>query len=223
MSTVPELFSTQPMCGNEFALLRRGDHDALAQLFSKYRDRLERMVGFRLDPRLLGRVDPADVVQEAYIEVARRVDDFLKDPTVSLFVWLRQITWQTLLNVHRRHLGQKRNAAQEVSLQVSLQGGQHGPTSAFPLAQQLAGSLTSPSQAAIRNERMTLLRKAIAGMDRMDREILALRHFEQLDNGEVAEILGIRKTAASNRYVRALRRLRGCLDATSGWNESDLS
>ncbi len=193
---------------DEFAVLRSGGKDTLAALFLKYRDRLERMVDFRLDPRLLGRIDPADVVQEAYIEVARRIDGFLSTPTVSLFVWLRQITWQTLLDIHRRHLGQKRNAGQE----VSLHSRDRGQTTVCPLAQQLAGNLTSPSQAAMRNERMVLLQSAIERMDTTDREILALRHFEQLTNGEVAEVLHLTKTAASNRYIRALKRLRECLD-----------
>ncbi len=195
--------------GNELTVLRSGGKETLAAVFLQYRDRLERMVGYRLDPRLLGRIDPDDVVQEAYIQVARRIDAFLAAPTVSLFVWLRQITWQTLLDIHRRHLGQKRNAGQEVALHRQDQD----TSTACPLAQQLAGSLTSPSQAAMRNERMTMLQNAIGRMDDTDREVLALRHFEQLSNGEVAEVLNITKTAASNRYMRALKRLRKCLDA----------
>lgn len=194
---------------DEVVALRSGGKDTLAAAFLEYRDRLERMVDYRLDPRLLGRVDPADVVQEAYIEVARRIDSFLQTPTVSLFVWLRQITWQTLVDVHRRHFGQKRNAGQE----VSLHGRGGDESTACPLAQQLAGSLTSPSQAAMRNERTLLLKNTIAQMDHLDREVLALRHFEQLTNQEVAEVLQITKTAASNRYIRALKRLRACLDA----------
>ncbi len=211
MSAAEAVFSAESGCYDELVVLRLGGQQSLADLFSKYRSRLERMVEFRLDPRLLGRVDPADVVQEAYLEVARRIDVFLAAPSVTLFVWLRQITWQTLLNIHRRHLGQKRNAGQD----ISLHGAERGQSASCELVQQLAGSLTSPSQAAIRNERMTLLRQAIGSMDPMDREILALRHFEQLSNIEVAEILGIKKTAASNRYVRALKRLRVCLDTSS--------
>jgi RNA polymerase sigma-70 factor (ECF subfamily) len=211
MSAVEAVFSAESGCYDDFAVLRSGGEQSLADLFSKHRGRLERIVGLRLDPRLLGRVDPADVVQEAYIEVARRMDDFLAAPSVAFFVWLRQITWQTLLNVHRRHLGQKRNAGQD----ISLHGLHQDQSATSPLVQQLAGSLTSPSQAAMRNERMALLQQAIASMDRLDREILALRHFEQLSNIEVAQILGIKKTAASNRYVRALKRLRQYLDLSS--------
>jgi RNA polymerase sigma-70 factor (ECF subfamily) len=201
---------------DEVDLLRSGSQDVLAARFLHYRDRLERMVDFRLDPRLWGRVDPADIVQEAYIEVARRIDSFLAAPKVTLFVWLRQITWQTLLDVHRRHLGQKRNAGQDLSLDE-----RRGDSTVSPLAQQLAGSLTSPSQAAMRNERVGQLKQALQQMSHIDREILVLRHFEQLSNGEVAEILRLSKTAASNRYMRALKRLRQCLDSSAspavGW------
>ena len=193
---------------DELELLRSGSKDTLAVRFLHYRDRLERMVDFRLDPRLLGRVDPGDVVQEAYIEVARRIDHFLVAPNVSLFVWLRQITWQTMMDIHRRHLGQKRNAGQDVSIDDS-----RDDSTLRPLAQQLAGSLTSPSQAAMRNEHVQQLKLAVQRMDTLDREILVLRHFEQLSNGEVAEVLRISKTAASNRYMRALKRLRQCLDS----------
>jgi len=198
--------------------LRSGGKNALAAIFSRYRARLERLVEYRLDPRLVARVDPADVVQEAYIEVARRLDTFLAAPTVSLFVWLRQITWQTLLDVHRRHLGKCRNAGQEISLfarnrESSVLGSD---------APQLAGSLTSPSQVAIRNERTLLLRDAIGRMDRIDREVLALRHFRQLSNDEVARVLGITKTAANNRYTRALKRLRDSLYPSTLMSQDDL-
>ncbi len=191
---------------DELAVVRRGDEEALADLFSQYRHRLEQMVRFRLDQRLRGRVDPADVLQEAYIEVARRIDDYVADPTVSFYVWIRQITWQTLLTTHRRHLGQKRDAGQEVLLDRH-----YGEQSSAHLVQHLAAGLTSPSQAAIRDESLSLLRNAIDTMDTVDREILLLRHFEQLTNAKVAEVLQLSPTAASNRYVRALKRLRTML------------
>ena len=190
---------------DEIALLRSGGERAVADLFSKYRLQLERMVDFRLD----GRVDSGDILQEAYLEIARRIGDYLKQPRVSFFVWARQITWQTLLSTHRLNLGvQKRDAAQEVALNWSPRDN----GTSLSLASKLAGNMTSPSQAAIRDERAAKLRKALDAMDEMDREVLALRHFEHLTNKEVAEVLGIQKTAASNRYVRALERLREILD-----------
>lgn len=191
----------------ELTQLRQDGQEALARLFSKYRDRLERMVQFRMDARLSGRVDPDDILQEAYLEIDRRLQDYLDQPTVPLFVWMRQITWQTLIDTHRRHMVAKvRNVNQEVS---RMPGG--GLTSAS-LAAQLIGHLTSPSQAAIREERLQRVRQALDEMDEIDREVLALRHFEQLTNNEVADVLGLQKAAASNRYVRALGRLKQTLD-----------
>ena len=212
------MIATNSTESSEIALLRDGGEDALAELFSCYRSRLERIVDFRLDARLQGRVDTSDVLQEACIEAARRLNEYLASPNVSLFVWFRQITWQTLLGIHRRHLGQKRNAGQEVSLHRHDSGG----TTSLALAQQLDGGLTSPSQVAIREERWTQLREALDGMDEIDREIIALRHFEQLGNGEVAEILNIKQTTASNRYVRALKRLREILAATPSLHDDQV-
>ncbi|MBX3438874.1 MAG: sigma-70 family RNA polymerase sigma factor [Planctomycetaceae bacterium] len=192
---------------DEWFQLRRGGQEAVARLFSQYRDRLERMVRFRMDPRLSGRVDPDDVLQEAYLEIDRRVQDYIDRPSVPVFVWMRQMTWQTLIDIHRRHIIAKaRNVSQEVSRMPGP-----GLTSAS-LAAQLVGHLTSPSQAAIREERLQRVRIALDGMDEIDREVLALRHFEQLTNNEVADVLGLQKAAASNRYVRALSRLKQTLD-----------
>lgn len=201
---------------DELTYLRTGGQDALADLFSKYRNQLERMVEFRLDRRLYGRVDAADVLQEAYLEVARRIGEYLDNPSVSFFVWIRQITWQVLLMTHRRHLGaQMRDAGRE----VALGGGAYTGATSLSIAAQLVAHLTSPSQAAIRQERLERLRAALETMDEIDREVLALRHFEQLSNNEVAEILGLQKTAASNRYVRALKRLKEILDSVPGMRE----
>jgi RNA polymerase sigma-70 factor (ECF subfamily) len=199
-----------PKGDDEIARLLRGDDQVVGELFVQYRERLERMLDYRLDRRLYGRVDPSDVLQETYIEVARRIHEYRAAPSVSFFVWLRQITFQTLLTIHRRHLGQKRNAGQDVSLHTN----DHRAAAPFSLADQLLTSLTSPSQVAIRNEHYWQLRDAIDRMDPTDREVLSLRHFEQLDNSEVAQTLGLSKTAASNRYVRALKRLRGVVAAT---------
>lgn len=204
---VPDLTSLDDTAGDELKDLQTGGQEAVARQFSKYRARLERMIRFRMDPRLSGRVDPEDVLQEAYLEVARRVGDYLVQPTVPPFVWMRQMTWQVLVDLHRKHLVAKaRNVQQEVS-RIPRPG-----MTSMSLAAQLVGRLTSPSQAAIREERMTRVRAALDTMDEIDREVLALRHFEQLTNNEVAEVLGLQKAAASNRYVRALSRLKQVLD-----------
>jgi RNA polymerase sigma-70 factor (ECF subfamily) len=201
---------------DELAMLREGGQQALAELFSKYRGRLERMVEFRLDRRLLGRVDVADVLQDAYIEVARRIDDYLSSPAVSFFVWARQMTWQTLLMVHRRHLGQKRDPRQE----VRFRNRPGTNATSFSMAQALIGEFTTPSQAAVREEQATALSDALEALDDIDCEVLALRHYEYLSNHEVAEVLGLSKTAASNRYVRALKRLKQFITSVPGFGDA---
>ncbi len=175
---------------------------ALGDVFDAIGPRLLRMVDFRLDPRLSGRVEPEDIIQEAYLETAKRIEDFRANPSVSFFVWVRQITWQCLIAVQRRHFGEMRSPKRE----VRYSAGQHSRAH-FSIARQLIGAVTSPSQQAIREEQVNLLRQSLDGMDETDREVLALRHFEHLTNTEVAETLELSTTAASNRYVRALARL----------------
>ena len=191
-----------------------GDKDALATLFSSHRDRLWRMVNFRMDPRLHGRVDADDVLQESWLSVVQRIDHFLADASRSIFVWFRLITSQTLIDIHRRHLGtQKRNAAME----FSINKGWSSESTSFSLSFHLLGHLTSPTQAALREELSQQLKTALSTMNEIDREVLALRHFEQLSNRETAQILGISDQAASDRYMRALGRLKGVLKAIPGW------
>lgn len=191
----------------------RGDQDALAQLFLRHRDRLWRMVTFRMDPRLHGRVDADDVLQEAWLAIVQRIDHFLQDASRSIFVWFRLITCQTLVDVHRRHLQtQKRSAAAE----FSIDRGWARSSTSESISFHLLGQLTSPSEAAVREELTDQLRSALDSMNDIDREVLALRHFEQITNRETAQILGISEQAASDRYLRALSRLRTVLSAASG-------
>lgn len=185
------------------------DEAELAAQFAQNRSRLRRLVAFRLHPQLQGRVDPEDVLQDAYLAAVQRLPHFgAADPPVSAFVWLRTIVLQTLADTCRRHLGaQKRDAFREVSIDASPSGA--GTSAAIVL--QLAGDFTSPSQALARADAVALVRNAIDSMDELDHEVLALRHFEELSNREIAEALGIEPKAASIRYVRALRRLQALL------------
>ena len=209
---------TNPSDG-DYALeqrLRAGDETALAELFGRHRERLWRMVQFRLDRRLLGRLDPEDVLQESFLAARGRLTHFQGREQMSAFVWLRLIVLQTLVDTHRHHLGaQVRDAEREQSLGhvCGLQ------TTTAALAVQLAGDLTSPSQAAAREETYHLLDQAIAAMEPIDREVLALRHFEELTNSEVAEVLQIQQKAASIRYMRAVRRLKEILRQIPGFQE----
>ncbi len=190
------------------ARMREGDEDALAEAFSRYRDRLRRLVTFRLDRRMYGRVDADDILQEAFLNASQRIAHFFDESEASFFIWLRLIVCQTLIEVHRRHLGaQVRDAGREFSLQA---GGFPTATSTS-LAAQLAGDLTTPSRAVMNDELRNQLEQAIGEMSSVDQEILALRHFEELSNKEVAEVLQIEQKAASIRYVRALARLQKIL------------
>lgn len=191
----------------------QGDQSMFGELLDRYRDRLRRMVKLRLDRRLQGRIDASDVIQEAYLEAATRLAEYVRNPTMPFFIWLRFITGQRLTMLHRHHLGiQTRDASREVSLH---RGALPEATSAA-LAAQLVGRLTSPSIAAVRAEMKIRLQEALNTMDPIDREVLALRHFEQLTNVETAEVLEIKPTAANNRYMRALERLKTILTSIPG-------
>jgi RNA polymerase sigma-70 factor (ECF subfamily) len=194
--------------------LAAGDQQALAALFTRYRDRLRRMVQLRLDRRLQGRIDASDVLQEAYLDAARRAPEYAANPSVPLFLWLRLLTGQRLLMVHRRHLGAEMH---DVGQEVSLYRGALPQASSLSLAAQLLGRITSPSVAAVRAEMQLKLQEALNGMDPLDREVLTLRHFEELSNSETAAVLGIQKSAASNRYLRALKRLKEALSSMPGF------
>ena len=183
--------------------LRSGDRAALAELFELYRDRLLRLIDVRLDRKTLARVDSADVLQDAFIDAASRLDHFFSRPDGSIGVWLRLIVLQRIQLVVRHHLlTGKRDARREVAF-----GGETGSMPVGGIAQLLADSITSPSQVMARGEAVSMVEELLEEMSDTDREVLMLRHFEQITNEEVAEILGISTKAASNRYIRALKRL----------------
>ncbi|MEZ6063752.1 MAG: sigma-70 family RNA polymerase sigma factor [Planctomycetaceae bacterium] len=186
----------------------------LGVLFAEHRDRLRRMVQLRMDRRLQGRVDPSDVIQDAYMDATRRFDEYRSRPDVSAFVWLRFLTTQRLAQLHRHHLGVR---ARDAGREVSIFAGAGPEASSVVLAEKLVGRLTSPSSVLNRVEMRQQVLDALNRMDENDREILALRHFEQLDNAETAQVLQIAKQAAYKRYVRAIRRLKELLDKPGGW------
>ena len=197
---------------------RAGDQEALNALFARHRDRLRRMVEMRLDTRLQARLDASDVVQEAFLEVVERLEEYLRDPKLPLFLWLRLVVGERLLKLHRTHLGtQMRDAGREVSL---FRGALPAASSAA-LAAQLLGKHTSPTQAVVRAERILRLQEALNTLDPVDREILSLRHFEELTAAESARVLGIEESAAAKRYFRALKRLKEILATMPGGEEGD--
>ncbi len=201
----------------EDALIRRaaaGDREALAFLFHRHRKRLRQMVRLRLDRRLQGRVDPSDVLQEAFLDLVEKLPEYARQRSkIPLFLWLRLVTGERLLRVHRQHLGA---AMRDAGREVSLHRGALPQASSVSLAAQLLGRYTSASHAIIRAEVQLQLQQALNGMDPTDREIIALRHFEELSNGEAATVLGISPQAASNRHLRAMTRLQAILKSIPG-------
>jgi RNA polymerase sigma-70 factor, ECF subfamily len=191
----------------------QGDPGRLGALLELHRPRLRRMVALRLDPRLHGRIDPSDVIQEAYLEASARLAEYLRQPTMPFFLWLRFLAGQKLVTLHRHHLGrQMRDAGRE----VSLYRGRLPEASSATLAAQLLGHETRPSEAAIRAELKVRLQEALNRMDPLDREILALRHFEQLSLAEAAQVLGLTESGACRRHLRALKRLKEVLSGLPG-------
>ena len=212
--------SISPGHGNEHEpLLARaigGDQSALSELLALHQERLKRMVRLRMDRRLQGRVDASDVVQEAMIDASRRLGDYAADPSMPFFLWLRWITADKLLNAYRFHVETKKR---EVGQEVSLYQKPMPDACSVSLAQQLLGQLTSPTQAVQRAELQVLVQDVLNSMDPIDREVLVLRNFEQLSNVETAKVLGIKKSAASKRYISALKRLKQALGAIPGLDE----
>ncbi len=202
--------------GRLLQLVAAGDEDVWGALLTRHREQLRYMVALRLDRRLQGRIDPSDVIQEAYLQASALRADYLKATTIPFYLWLRLITGQKLMALHRRHLGTKvRDAGRE----VALYHGALPAASSAALACQLLGHEPRPSEAAMHAERSVRLQEALNGMDPLDREVLVLRHFEQLNNAEVAYVLGLRESAASKRYVRALQRLKEILLNMAGGKE----
>jgi RNA polymerase sigma-70 factor (ECF subfamily) len=211
-----EATKTDPPGGTDAPLLQRaaaGDERALAELFGRYLKRLRQMVRLRLDRRLQGRVDPSDVLQEAYLDVAAQLPQYLSHPRMDLFLWLRLVVGQRMMRLHRQHLDA---AMRDAGREISLYRGALPQASSVSLAAHLLGRFTTASQAVVRAEMQLQLQAALNSMDAVDREIIALWHFEELSNTEAAQVLGIEPPAVSKRYIRALKRLQAVLQNVPG-------
>jgi RNA polymerase sigma-70 factor (ECF subfamily) len=192
-----------------------GDGAAWGALLEAHRERLARIVAFRMDPRLRGRIDAADVVQDAFLEASAHRADYFRAPPphTPLFLWLRGVVSNKLLELHRHHLGTRmRDAKRELPLDRRT----NADDTSAALCAHLTAGLTRPSVAAVRGEVRTRLAAALDEMDATDREVLALRHFEQLTSAEAAQVLGIQERAAAKRYLRALERLKQILAQMPG-------
>jgi RNA polymerase sigma-70 factor (ECF subfamily) len=186
---------------------RGGDAGARQQLLTRHRKRLRQMVALRMDRRLLARVDPSDVVQEALADAAQELSDYLRHRPLPFYPWLRQLAWDRLIELHRRHLyAQKRSVRREDPEVLALPD-----ESAVQLAQRLLAPGSSPSERLLREELRGRVQAALARLAAHDREVLVLRHLEQLSTKEIAAVLGITPGAVKTRHLRALVRLRSLL------------
>lgn len=187
------------------------DVAALGELFALHHERLLQFIRFRLDSRLRARIDADDVLQESYIDAEKRINSFDYDKATTAYVWIRMIVGQTLTDLHRRHVEAK---ARGVGREAFL--GDAPAASSAAVSQRFVAKLTSPSGAAVRGELEGLVERTLQEMDPIDREMLVLRHFEEVGNAEAAQILGLPESTASSRYLRALTKLRTVLKKASG-------
>lgn len=192
-----------------------GDSAAWRNLVGSHQDRLRRMLDLRLDPRLRGRVDPSDLVQETFLDAFGLLSDYQREQPLPFYLWLRQLACTRLAKAHRTHLG---TLCRDVRREVALPGAPLPGVSSVALAEQFTGREGRPSEAAVQAELRLHVASLLDQLDPLDREVLALRHFEQLGNAEVARVLGLSEAAASKRYLRALERLRERLGGgLEGW------
>lgn len=195
--------SAEPDTEALIARAAEGEADARNQLLLRHRGRLRDLIALRLDRRLRARVDPSDVVQESLAEADRKLDGYLADRPLPFFLWLRELALEQLVVLHRRHVkAQKRSVTREAV----------GPTalpdeSVLELANRLAARGSSPSGHLQEQERREHVHAALARLSERDREVLALRHLEQLSVVETATVLGISEGAVKVRHLRALQRL----------------
>lgn len=186
---------------------REGQKSAVEELLARHREPLRRMIAMRLDQALAKRVDASDVVQDVLIVVARRLDEYLRDPRMPFHLWLRQIAQDRIIDAHRKHRRAERRSVdrEQASRAASLD------ESSGELVARLVDQELTPASAAIREEFKRRYEKALESLSEDDREILLMRHHEQLSNQDVAMALGLSEAAAGMRYLRALRRIRPLL------------
>jgi RNA polymerase sigma-70 factor (ECF subfamily) len=184
---------------------RDGKPGAEDQLPARHRDSLRRMIALRLDPALAGRLDASDVVQDVLVEAHRRLKDYLKEPRMPFHLWLRHIAQDHMIDAHRKHRGARKRS---IDRERPLDPVAPGDASSIELAIQLTDPERTPASAAVQHELEAKLARALDALDEEQREVILMRHYEQLSNQDVATALGLSEAAASMRYLRALRRLR---------------
>lgn len=198
----------EPRIDTEALLARaaKGDAEARDSLLQCHRPQLDRLVRLRMDPRLAGRLDPSDVVQEVLLDASRKLSDYLKDRPLPFYPWLRAIAWERLVKLHRHHMGAgKRDVRREQGLPLPDE-------SAIPLADHLIDRHSGPRSHLVREEMRRRVRSALEQLAEADREVLVLRYLEQLSMREIAAVTDTTEAAARQRHARALRRLGALLE-----------
>lgn len=188
---------------------RGGDAAAVNQLLERHRAALRRMIDLRMDRVIGRRIDASDIVQDVLLDAHRRLEEYLANPSMPFHLWLRQMARDRLIDAHRRHRVAARRSVDREQPMVAPAMLDH---STMDLAAELADPELTPAAAATWHELQSRFQAALELMDESDREVILLRHFEHLSNGEVAEILGLSEPAAGMRYLRAMRRLRAHLE-----------
>lgn len=187
---------------------RTGDAAAVDKLLAEFREPLRRVIGLRLDPVLIRRVDASDIVQDVLLEANQRLTEYLRAPAMPFHLWLRHLAQDRIIDTHRRHREAQRRS---IDKEQTLQRPAWADESSLQLAAQLVDTEKTPASAAIHQELQRRLEGAMAELDDADRDLILMRHHEQLSNQEVAAALGLTEAAASMRYLRALRKLRAVL------------
>jgi RNA polymerase sigma-70 factor, ECF subfamily len=182
-----------------------GDADAVRTLFAHHRERLKRVVRLRLSRLLQGRVSESEVVDEIMDDAARRLPEFRDNSKRTLFLWLRHLACEKLAEVHRRHLGSDQPVPGRPG-ELTLHAGGLPVADSVALAAQFLGTKVE-SRSVDRAEIRLYIQEALNSMDPIDREVLALKHFERLSFSEIAEVLGLAPPSAGNRYLKAIKRL----------------
>ena len=181
------------------ARVAEGDSSATELLLDRHRERLAAMVRLRMDDRLTARFDPSDVIQDSLVEAHRKLSHYVKSQPLPFYLWLRGIAWQRLIQLHRQHLyAQRRSVAREERVQFI------SDRSEAILAERLTQSTTHTSGNVIRMEVQNRVRAAIQKLPDMNREIIVLRHLEELSFKEITDVLGLSEAAIYSRYRRAI-------------------
>jgi RNA polymerase sigma-70 factor (ECF subfamily) len=188
--------------------VKEGDPAALERLLGQQREPLRRMIDLRLDPALAARLDASDVVQDVLLEASRRLSDYLRQPAMPFHLWLRHIARDHVIDAYRRHRQAQRRS---LDREQPMLAGRLADHSSMELAGQLLDPERTPASAALHHELERQVEMALTTLSEDDREIILMKHYEQLSNQEIALFLGLSEAAASMRYLRALRRLKAVL------------